>query len=179
MNKNSCLHLPNKLKECGRYLWISLWNLCFISMKKPIFSKVATFLLARTIESYVKWMLDSERAFKIKRRLRWTVFKILLTSAIICIYRAWHGNEIVQYLQNYKCHEFDQGHSRKLLQSSTSYIQIENTKTTRLLFKDSWILLYFWHSNWHNFDYISGKVAKPHFLENPQKSLKTCQHSFQ
>ena len=46
-----------------------------------------------------------------------------------------HGNEIVQYLQNYKRHEFDQGHSRKLLQSSTSYIQIENTKTTCLLLK--------------------------------------------
>ena len=25
-----------------------------------------------------------------------------------------HGNEIVQYLQNYKHHEFDQGHSTKL-----------------------------------------------------------------
>ena len=90
-----------------------------------------------------------------------------------------HGNEIVQYLQNYKRHEFDQGHSRKLLQSCTSYIQIENTKTTRLLFKGSWVLLYFWHSNWHYFGYISGKVGKPHFLENPQKSLKTRQHSYQ
>ena len=58
-------------------------------------------------------------------------------------------------------------------------IQIENTTTTRLLFKDSWILLYFWHSNWHYFGYISGKVAKPHFLESPQKSLKTRQHSYQ
>ena len=48
-----------------------------------------------------------------------------------------HGNEIVQHLQNYKPHEFDQSHSRKLLQSSTSYSQIENTKTTRLLFKGS------------------------------------------
>ena len=27
-----------------------------------------------------------------------------------------HGNEIVQYLQNYKCHEFDQGHSTKLIE---------------------------------------------------------------
>ena len=82
-------------------------------------------------------MLDSERTFKIKVRLRWTAFEILLTSAIICIQRVLHGKEIVQYLQNYKRHEFDQGHSRKLLQSSTSYIQIENTKTIRLLFKGS------------------------------------------
>ena len=56
---------------------------------------------------------------------------------------------------------------------------MENTKTTRLLFKGSWILTYFWHSRWHYFGYISGKVAKPHFLENPQKSLKTRQHSYQ
>ena len=60
-------------------------------------------------------MLDSERTFKIKVRLRWTAFEILLTSAIICIQRVLHGNEIVQYLQNYKRHKFDQGHSRKLL----------------------------------------------------------------
>ena len=67
----------------------------------------------------------------------------------------------------------------KSYKRSISYIQIENTKTTRLLFKGSWILLYFWHSNWHNFGYISGKVAKPHILESPQKSLKTRQHSYQ
>ena len=59
-----------------------------------------------------------------------------------------HGNEIVQYLQNYKRLEFDQGHSKKLLQSSTSYIQIENTKTTRLqpvclTFKLTLLWLYF------------------------------------
>ena len=33
-------------------------------------------------------------------------------------------------------------------------------------------MLYFWHSNWHYFGYVSGKLAKPHFIENPQKSLK-------
>ena len=41
LNMNSCLHLSNKLKECGKCLWIRLWNLGFISMKEPIFSKVA------------------------------------------------------------------------------------------------------------------------------------------
>ena len=60
-------------------------------------------------------MLDSERKFKIKVRLRWTGFEILLTSAIICIQKVLQGNETVQYLQNYKRHEFDQGYSRKLL----------------------------------------------------------------
>ena len=60
-------------------------------------------------------MLDSGRTFKIKVRLPWTVFEILFTSAIICIQRVLYGNEIVQYLPNYKCHEFDQVHSKKLL----------------------------------------------------------------
>ena len=41
-----------------------------------------------------------------------------------------HGNKVAQHLPNYKRHEFDQGHS-----IPTIYIQIENTKTTRLLFK--------------------------------------------
>ena len=89
-----------------------------------------------------------------------------------------HGNKIVQYFQNDKRHEFGQSHSRKLLQSSTSYIQIENSKTTQH-FKGSWILPYFWHSNWHYFRYVSVKVANSHFLESPQKSLKTHQHSYQ
>ena len=90
-----------------------------------------------------------------------------------------HGNQIVQYLPNYKRHEFDQGHSTKLLESSASYIQMENTKTTRILFKGTWILTYVWHSRWHYLGFISGKAAKPHFLESPQKSLKIRQHSCQ
>ena len=60
-------------------------------------------------------MLDSERTFKIKLRLSSTAFEILLTSAIICIQSILHGNEIVQYLQNYKRHESGKGHSRKPL----------------------------------------------------------------
>ena len=41
LNMNSCLHLSNKLKECYKFLWIRLWNICFISIKEFIFSKVA------------------------------------------------------------------------------------------------------------------------------------------
>ena len=37
----------------------------------------------------------------------------------------------------------------------------------------------FWQSNFYNFGYILGKVAKPHFLESPQKSLKTHEHPYQ
>ena len=59
-------------------------------------------------------MLVSERTFKIKVRLRWTVSKIVHISNYVHR-RVLHGNEIVEYLQNYKHHEFDQGHSKKLL----------------------------------------------------------------
>ena len=60
-------------------------------------------------------MLDSERTFKIKVSLPWTVLEMLLTSAIIFIWRVLVGNKVAQYLQKYKVHEFDQGPSRKLL----------------------------------------------------------------
>ena len=40
LNISSRLHLSNKLKECSKFLWIRFWNLCFISMKESIFSKV-------------------------------------------------------------------------------------------------------------------------------------------
>ena len=43
-------------------------------------------------------MLDFARTFKIKVRSLWTVFEILLTSAVIRIKRVLHENEIVQYL---------------------------------------------------------------------------------
>ena len=38
---------------------------------------------------------------------------------------------------------------------------------------------FFWHSNWHYFGYTVVKVAKPHFLESPQKSIKTHEHLYQ
>ena len=53
-----------------------------------------------------------------------------------------------------------------------------NPKATHLLFKGSWILTYFSHSNWHNFGCVVGKAAKPHFLKTRQKPLKTRQHSY-
>ena len=34
----------------------------------------------------------------------------------------------------------------------------------------------FWHSNWHNFGHILGKIAKPHFLESPDKSARAVEH---
>ena len=33
---------------------------------EPLYVKVATLFIARSIENYAKWILDSERTFKIK-----------------------------------------------------------------------------------------------------------------
>ena len=52
---------------------------------KTILCENTNIFLARTIESWVNWMLDFQRTFKIKIRLLWTVFKIFFTTAIICI----------------------------------------------------------------------------------------------
>ena len=60
-------------------------------------------------------MLDSETTFEIKVRLRWAAFEILIMSAFICIQRVLHRKKIAQYLQNYRQHEIDQDHSKKLL----------------------------------------------------------------
>ena len=68
-------------------------------------------------------MLDSEKTFKIKVRSRLTVFEISLIciylsafNAVICIERVSHRKEIAHYIQNYKCHEVDQGHSKNLIE---------------------------------------------------------------
>ena len=59
----------------------------------------------------------------------WALFKILLMSAVICEQRFLHENEIVQYLQNCKCKDVDQGHFRKPLQASTNVMKNDYPKT--------------------------------------------------
>ena len=149
---------------------------------KSILCENSNILSSKNYWKLGKRILDSERTFKTKGRLCWTKGYVKRNFAYVSNYLHLKSFERKRYCPtslNYKRHEFDQGHSRKLLQSSTNYIQIGNTKTTRPLFKGSWVLLYFWHSNWHYFGYISGKVAKPDFLENPQNYLKTRQYSYE
>ena len=57
----------------------------------------------------------SPKTFTTTVRLPWTVSEILPTSAVVSIKWVLHGNDIVKYLQNDKCHEADQGHSRKVI----------------------------------------------------------------
>ena len=61
--------------------------------------KLTTFSSAKKTKKETKPMRDSESTSKIKVRSRWTLSKILLMSALICILKVFHGNEIVQYLQ--------------------------------------------------------------------------------
>ena len=44
-----------------------------------------------------------------------SVSKFCLLLQLFTFKRVLHGKEIVQYLQNYKRHEVDQGNSKKLL----------------------------------------------------------------
>ena len=52
---------------------------------KTIYVKLTTFSLVRTIKNEAKWMLNSERTFKIKEKSRWTVFEISLATTVIRI----------------------------------------------------------------------------------------------
>ena len=60
-------------------------------------------------------MLDSERTFKIKLTATLDSFKNFAYVRSYLHLKSLHRKEIVQYLQNYKRHEVDQGHSKKLL----------------------------------------------------------------
>ena len=79
-------------------------------------------------------MLDSERTFKIKVGLRRIAFEILLMSTIICIQRVLHGNEIVQYLQNYKVTNL-----AKVIQES-SYRVLQVTSKSKILKQSAYFL---------------------------------------
>ena len=60
-----------------------------------------TFSVARDIKFYTKMTQDYERQLKMKVRSRLTVFEILPTSTVICIWKIWHENETTRYFKNY------------------------------------------------------------------------------
>ena len=68
-----------------------MWNLLvshkiFFIEKEASLLYIYAFLLARNIENYAKWMLNSERTFKNKGRVTLDGFyKTLLPSAVTCI----------------------------------------------------------------------------------------------
>ena len=61
---------------------------------KTLFVKLTTFSTVQKTEYETKPNNDSESTSKIKLKSRLKVFEILLTSAVICILKILHGNEI-------------------------------------------------------------------------------------
>ena len=64
--------------------------------------KLTTFFISRTKHIYAKILTVPESTFKINVTSDWTLFKLLLTSAVISEQKPLHENKIVQYLQKYK-----------------------------------------------------------------------------
>ena len=56
--------------------------------------KLTTFSVAQNIKFGTKLMSYSQSMLKIKMGSPWMVFEIFLMSAVICIRRIFHGNEI-------------------------------------------------------------------------------------
>ena len=82
---------------------------------------IATFFISKSRSIFTKLLAVSERSIKMKNKLYGILLVILLTSAIICKQRLFHGNEIVQYLQNWECYNVGQDHLRKPLESSAKF----------------------------------------------------------
>ena len=71
------------------------------------------FSTAQNTKIETKPIADPKSTWKINIRLPWTVFQILLMSAVICIWKSLLGNEIKQDLKTYKYHNVNQDHSKR------------------------------------------------------------------
>ena len=129
--------------------------------------KLTTFFISKTKQIYAKILTVSESTFKIKAMLPWILFEILLTSAGIYKQRFLHENKIVQYLQNYKYQDINQGHFKKPLQASTNGIKNNCLTTTHAFFTGRSILSYLLRVNCYNFRTALTKSMKLHFLKIP------------
>ena len=67
---------------------------CLVLYKKRFFVKLTTFSAALKSQYKTKPNNDSEITSKIKVKSRRKFFEILLTSAVICIYKVLRGNKI-------------------------------------------------------------------------------------
>ena len=75
--------------------------------------KLTKFVISGNKQIYVKTLTVFKRTFKMKVKSAWTFFKLWLTSVVICKQRLLYKNEIVQYIQNFKCQDINQDHFRK------------------------------------------------------------------
>ena len=90
---------------------------------------LTTFFYFKNQTDLRKLLTASGTKFKIKVMSTWTLSEILITSAVIWKQILLLENEIVQYLQNYKYKDVNQGHFGKPLQVSTKVIKNNYPKT--------------------------------------------------
>ena len=81
---------------------------------------LTTYFISKTKQIYTKTFNVSESTFKIKAMLLGSLFEILITSAVICKERLLQEDKIVQYFENYKSQDVNQGYFRKRLQASAN-----------------------------------------------------------
>ena len=79
---------------------------CF--REKPFYVKLTTFSTAYGTKNQIKPIADPKSTLKINMGSPQTVLQILFMSAVICIQKILHENEIKQYLKNCKYQEFYQ-----------------------------------------------------------------------
>ena len=73
----------------------------------------------------------------------WTLFEVLVTSVVICKQRLLHENEIVQYLENFKYQDVNQGHFRKPLQAFINTMRNNYPKKAHTFFTGRSFFSYF------------------------------------
>ena len=74
---------------------------CAGSFSIKVHIKLTIFFISKTKQICAETLTVSESTFKLKAMSRWTLFEILLTSAVTCKQRFLHVNKILQILQNY------------------------------------------------------------------------------
>ena len=65
---------------------------------KTCFYETSYIFISSTRRIFTKLLAVSESSIKMKVRSHWTLFVILLTSAVICKQKRLPGNEIAHYL---------------------------------------------------------------------------------
>ena len=124
------------------------------------------FFILGAEQIYAKTLTIFQKTLKIKAMSRWTLFKVLLTSAVIYKQKIWLENEIVQYLQNYRCKDVHQGNFRKSLDSSTNTMKNDHPNSAHIDFTDRSVCSYIIRLNRYNFCIAFTKSIKLHFLES-------------
>ena len=117
--------------------------------------KVTTFFISETNQIYAKKKKQkktvSESTFKVKGSHLRYFWKFCLRQQLFRNKYFLHENEIVQYLQNYKYQDINQGYFRKPLEAFTNAIKNSYPKTAHTFFTGRSIFIYFLRLNCYNF----------------------------